>query len=239
MFSRLEGLAPFRAVFSSPLSLRLFSRACIRVPPLLVSFYFFLLLAWALFTRYGNVCFTFPVSYWAIPLKCWQCLIYFFALCGCIVHYVCIPIFACIWVIVNSIWWTLVPTWVTLSSHESSWPYSVGMCSRRLSWVHIHAILSARSLQCDCLGPCHQVMVVSLCMWHASTCLMLWRALARLSLSMSIPVVYTDVKPFRCAIVHQMQNSARFFAMKMGHPHCHSLTSKAWLEQCFMCYDAP
>ena len=40
MFSRLGGLAPSKAVFSSLLSLRLFSRACIRVPPLLVPFWF-------------------------------------------------------------------------------------------------------------------------------------------------------------------------------------------------------
>ena len=40
MFSRLGGLAPSRAVFSSLLSLRLFSRVCIRVPPLLVPFWF-------------------------------------------------------------------------------------------------------------------------------------------------------------------------------------------------------
>ena len=29
----------------------------------------------------------------------------------------------------------------------------------------------------------------------------------------------------------------RNFAMKMGHPHYHILTSKAWWEQCFTCYD--
>ena len=41
---------------------------------------YFLLLAWAAFPGYGNVCFAFPVPCWAIPLERWQCL-FIFSLC--------------------------------------------------------------------------------------------------------------------------------------------------------------
>ena len=99
IFSRFGGLA-LPKWFSLSLSLSLFSRACIKVP-LHVPFFIFLLLAWATFPRYGNVYFTFFVPYWAIPLKHWQCLLYFLTLCGCIVHDVCISISACIWAIVH------------------------------------------------------------------------------------------------------------------------------------------
>ena len=125
MFSRLGGLAPLERS-SLPLSLSLFSRACIRVPHHVLPF-IFLLLAWATFPRYSNVCFTFLVPCWAVPLEHWQCLIYFPTLCGCIVHIVCISIFACLWVIMYFVWWTLMATWVTLSSHEKNWPCSVGI----------------------------------------------------------------------------------------------------------------
>ena len=82
------------------LSLSLLSRACIGVP-LFVHLLLFLLLAWATFLGYGNVCFTFPVPCWVILLESWQCLIYFLALCGYIVHDVCISISSCLWAIVH------------------------------------------------------------------------------------------------------------------------------------------
>ena len=96
---QIRGLASSSGyVLLSP-SFSLFSKAYIgvplHVPPLL-----FLLFAQAVFLEYDNVCFIFPIPCWAIPLERWQCLIYFFALCGCIVHDVCISISACIWVIV-------------------------------------------------------------------------------------------------------------------------------------------
>ena len=91
MISRLGGLAPLER--SSPsLSLSPFSKACIWVP-IHVPPFIFLLLAWAVFPRYGNVYFTFPVPCWAIPLERWQCLVYFLALCGSIVHDACIYIY--------------------------------------------------------------------------------------------------------------------------------------------------
>ena len=94
MFSRLWGLA-LPEQFSFFLSLSLFSRAYIRVP-LQVPPFTFLLLAWAAFPKSSNVCFTFPVPCWAIPLEHWQCPIYFPALCGCIMHDIRISISACV-----------------------------------------------------------------------------------------------------------------------------------------------
>ena len=78
MFSRLGGLA-YLSGFLSPSLLAFSLESCIKVP---LSMYplSFLLLAWAMFPGYGNVCFTFPVPYWAIPLGNWQCL-FTFSLC--------------------------------------------------------------------------------------------------------------------------------------------------------------
>ena len=61
-------------------------------------------------------------------------------------------------------------------------------------------------------------------MQHASTRLILWRVLAHLSTSMSIHVVYTDAKPYRCAIAHKMRNFARFSPWKWDTllPYSHS-----------------
>ena len=98
MFSRLGDLAPLKW-YSLSLSLS---------KPLLQSMYqgspspcthlLFLLLAWAAFPGYGNICFTLLVHCWAIPLERWKCLVYFPALCGCIVHDVCICIYIYIYI---------------------------------------------------------------------------------------------------------------------------------------------
>ena len=104
MFNRLRSLAPHEQ-FSPSLSLSLsvcvslFSRACIRVA-LYMPLFIFLLLAWAAFPGYGNVCFTFPIPYWAIFLKRWQCLFYFPTPCDSIVHDVCVYIYMCVCVCV-------------------------------------------------------------------------------------------------------------------------------------------
>ena len=84
--------------------------------------------------------------------------------------------------------------------------------------MHIHALLCARSSWCDCLDLCHQVTLVSLCMRHVSTCLMLWRALVHHSRSISIHAVYTNAKPCWYTIAHQTWNSARFLPWKWGIP---------------------
>ena len=98
--------------------------------------------------------------------------------------------------------------------------------------MHTHAILYARSSRCDYLDPCHLVTLVSLCMRHASTCSIFWRAWACLSMSMSIYTVYTDAKPYRCAIAHQMWNSTWFSSWKWGtmllYSHSESLVRIAF-----------
>jgi len=67
-----------------------------------------------------------------MPLERWQCLLYFSALCDSIVHDVCILIYACMWVIMHFVWWTLMAKRAALSSHECSWPCSMGMRSKQL-----------------------------------------------------------------------------------------------------------
>ena len=96
MISRLGGLAALERSFLS-LSLSLFSRACIRVPlhvPLPFTFPALCL------GRIPKVWLIFPVPCWAIPLECWQCLVYFPTLCDSIMYDVCmyiyIFIYACV-----------------------------------------------------------------------------------------------------------------------------------------------
>ena len=84
MISRLRGLAhPKWSLLS--LYLSLLSKACIGVP-ILVPHFIFLLFVWVAFPRYGNVRFTFLVPCQALPLECWQCLVYFSTLCDSIVN---------------------------------------------------------------------------------------------------------------------------------------------------------
>ena len=61
-------------------------------------------------------------------------------------------------------------------------------------------------------------------MRHISTCLILWRALAHLNMSMTIRAVYTNVRPCQCTIVHQTWNSTGFLPWKWGTllPYSHS-----------------
>ena len=67
-----------------------------------------------------------------------------------------------------------------------------------------------------CRRICHQVTSVSSCMQHASICLTLWRALARLSMSMLACVVYIGMKSYWCTIAHQTWNSVGFSPWKLG-----------------------
>ena len=96
MFSRLGGLAPPKW-FSLFLSLLGSSLEHILGFHLSLYLLLFLLFAWAMFPGYDNVCFTFPVPYWAIPLECWQFLFYFPALLVRIVHDVYIYIYICLY----------------------------------------------------------------------------------------------------------------------------------------------
>ena len=91
---QIKGSSPSRVVFSFSL-----------FKPLLQSIYqdssspctllLFLLLTWATFPGYGNVCFTFPVPCWAIPLEHWQCL-FTFLLCVIALYMMYVYIYICL-----------------------------------------------------------------------------------------------------------------------------------------------
>ena len=173
MISELGGLAPPKR---SPLSLSLspFSRACIRVSIQVPPFISYSLLrpcslgmAMSIL-HFPHLTGPYP---WNVGNVYFTLLLCVIVLCMMHVYiYIYIYLPTCLWVIVHFVWWTFVAMWVTLSSRESSWPCSMGMCSRRLLQVHIHARLCARSLRCDYHDPCHQVTLVSLRMQHVSTC---------------------------------------------------------------------
>jgi len=80
----------------------------------------------------------------------------------------------------------------------------------------IYTTLCAWLSRCDCLDPCQLMTSVFPCMQHAFVCLMLLWALACLSMNILTHVVYTGMKHCRCAIAHQMQNSAEFSSWKWG-----------------------
>ena len=80
----------------------------------------------------------------------------------------------------------------------------------------IYTTLCAWLSRCDCLDPCQLVTSVFPCMQHAFVCLMFLWALACLSMNILTHVVYTGMKHCRCAIAHQMQNSAEFSSWKWG-----------------------
>ena len=127
--------------------------------------------------------------YLAMPLKCWPCLIYFPALCGYIVHdvYIYICLHVCGWLCTfydGLLWLRESPSLVMRALDLVVWVCAKGNCCKCIFMLY-----------CDCLDPCHQVTLVSPCMRHASTCLTLWRALARHGVSMLIRVIYTNAKP--------------------------------------------
>ena len=107
MFSRLE-VQPPRMVMSfylPPLASSL--EHVLRFPLSLHPFIFPALCLGRVF-QVCIVYFTFLVPCWAVPLEYWQCLIYFPALRGYIVHDVCISIYACIWQ------YLFAPVWLSL-----------------------------------------------------------------------------------------------------------------------------
>ena len=84
----------------------------------------------------GNVCFTFSL--------------YVIALC---MMYVYLYMLVCGWSC--TLYDGLMAKRATLSSHECSFPCSVGVHSRQLLEVHIHAILYVWSTRWACLDQCH------------------------------------------------------------------------------------
>ena len=175
----------------------------------------FLHFAWVAFLGYGNIWFTFLVPCRAILLERWQCLLYFPTLCNNIMHDVCISIYVlfCGWSC------TLYDGLSRLRERPSSvmstldlvvWVWTQGNCCRCIFMLYC---------VCEHCGVIVSIYVtwvtlVSLCMWHASICLMLWGAPACLSMSMLACIVCKGLKPCRCAIAHQMQNSVRFLSWK-------------------------
>ena len=93
IFIKLGGIAPPKW-FSLSLSFLAYSLEHVLRFPSMYPLYFSCSLL-GLYSRYGNVCFTFLVPCWAIPLERWQCLLYFLTLCDSIVYDVCISIYAC------------------------------------------------------------------------------------------------------------------------------------------------
>ena len=87
MFNRLGGLASSSGYIILPLSQPLLQSIVLGFT---LSLYLlsFLLLSWAAFPRYGNVCYTFLVPCWAIPLEHCQCLCTFLlsVILLCIMH---------------------------------------------------------------------------------------------------------------------------------------------------------
>ena len=154
-----------------------------------------------------------------MPLEHWQCLFYFPALCDSIVHVVCVCGWSC----------TLYDGLLRL--HE--WPLLI------TSALDLVLCVCAQGNCCRCIFMLYcmhdhrgvivlihvtWVTLVSLCMWHASTYLMLWRVLTRYNTSMSIHIVYIDAKPCWCAIAHQTWNFVGFSPWKLGTllPYSHS-----------------
>ena len=185
----------------------------------------FLYLAWAVLLGYSNVFFfflIFHVPYWAIPWNVGN--VYFiFQLCvlaSCMM-YVCVCVYIYIYLLVYGWSCTLydgLPWLGEQPSHNCgcSWPYGVGMHSRRLPYMHIHAILSAWLSRCDCSTPCQLVTLVSPCMRHALICLMLSWVLTRLNMNMLKRAEYIGKKPCRCTIAHETWNSVEFSLWKWG-----------------------
>ena len=92
---------------------------------------------------------------WEIPLEHWQCLVCFLALCACIVCAWYIYVHACLKIVMHfskkkKFRWscTLYDGFPWLGGYSSpnhgcSWTWSVGMHSRQLLYIHIHATLCA------------------------------------------------------------------------------------------------
>ena len=94
-------------------------------------------------------------------------------------------------------------------------------------WVCIQGICRKCTLLLYCVhAHCCVIVLVHVTKWHwfPHVCktyyrvLTLWKASARHSASMSTRIIYTNMKLCRCAIVHQMRNSARFLPWKWGIP---------------------
>ena len=162
-----------------------------------------------MFPEYGNVCFTFPVPCWAIPLEHWQCLVYFLSQCDSIVHdaciytyvYIYVCLFMCGWLCTlydGLLWLRERPSLVTRALDLVVWLCIQGDCHRcilMLYCVHDH---------------CCVIVLIHVTKWHwfPRVCdmyqcvLTLWRASARHNASMPIGAIHKNSKPRWYAIAH-------------------------------------
>ena len=145
--------------------------------------FLFLYLTWAAFLSYDNVCFTYPT------------------LCACIVNDVCVCIYIYACLLMDGCALCMMDSYGLESNTLviMGWACIQGDCCRCI--FIIYCVHDHHSV---CLDPCQLVTLVFLCMRHTSTCSMLWRALARLSMNILTGTVYIGTKPYQCAIVHQM-----------------------------------
>ena len=199
----------------------------VRVPHF-VPLFIFLLLAWATFFEYGNVYFAFPISCWAIPLECWLCLIYFSALCSCIMHDICIYIFlhVCGWLCTfydGLLWLHEWPSLVMKALDVVVWVCAQGNCRRcifMLYYVHDH---------------CGMIALIHVTKWH-------WFPMYAVLINMldalkgfgSLRYEHVNTRHIHEHEILPMRHSTSnvklcwIFTVKIGHPHCCILTWKTW-----------
>ena len=146
----------------------------------------------------SNICFTFPLCmialyimhvYLYMSIYGWSCTLYD-----------------------GLLWLRERPSLVTSALDLIVWICAQGNCCRCIFMLycmrdHRNVIVSIHVTW---------VILVSTCMRHASMCLMLWGAPARLSTSMLACAINTSMKPCRCTIAHQMRNSVEFSPWKLG-----------------------
>ena len=199
MISRLGGLV-LPKWFSLSLSLSLFWRACIKVPPLLVPFTFPA-------PCLGHVPWVWQCLFYISctllghTLGEWQCLVYFLVRCDSIVHdacfiyiyiYICLLVCGWLYTLYDGLLWLCERPFLVISALDLIvWVCAQGDCCRcifMLYCVHDH-----RSV----------IVLIHVNKWHwfPRVCdmyqhvLTLWRASASHNASMSICDVYTDAKP--------------------------------------------
>ena len=165
MFSRLGGLAP-PEWFSLSLSLCLFSRACIRIPPLSLYPLLFLLFAWATFPRYDNFYFTLSVTCWPYLWNVGN--VYFtFLLCVIALCMMCVYIYIYIYIYI----FLRMCGWSCTLYDELSWLHewpSLAMCTLDLvTWVY------AQGDYCKCIFMSYYVhscrgvtVLIHVTKWH-------------------------------------------------------------------------
>ena len=146
----------------------------------------FLHFAWAAFSGYGNVCFTFSLYVTAL------CKIY-----ACI--YIYIYAYMCGWscTLYDGLSWLCERPFLVMSALD----LEVWVCAQRDGYRWVFMLYCVHD-HCGVIIPIHVTKSVSPCMRCTSICLMLWGTLVCYNMSMLAHVIYTSIKPCKCAIVH-------------------------------------